>query len=131
MAKIRVNGRSSVFYCTGAQCCGSGSGIRSLFDPWIRKLEKVKKVVNFGYYEDTNGMQSSTFYIFQLLCMKSMLRIRDTGWGKSGSGINILDPLHCWYKNQNPVPCTIPKKQDSDTAHGRLMTCPSQRMKGH
>jgi hypothetical protein len=29
--------RGSGAYCTG-QCCGSGSGIRCIFDPWIRDL---------------------------------------------------------------------------------------------
>jgi len=28
------------------------------------------KVVNFGYYEDTNGLKSLTFLTFQVLFMK-------------------------------------------------------------
>jgi hypothetical protein len=46
------------------QCCGSGSGIRCLFDPWIRDP---------GWIESQDP---------------------DPGWEKVGSGINIPDPQH-------------------------------------
>jgi hypothetical protein len=35
------NLRMAEYQKTGKQCCGSGSGIRCLFDPWIRDPEWV------------------------------------------------------------------------------------------
>ncbi len=61
--------------CTCRQCCGSGSGIGCLFDPWIR--DGRKSASGSGM----NGMET--------------IRIRDPGWKKVGSGINIPDPPHC------------------------------------
>jgi hypothetical protein len=36
------NNTGTVYDFTGTQCCGSGSGIRCLFDPWIRDPGWVK-----------------------------------------------------------------------------------------
>jgi len=38
-------------------------------DPSVTR-DGEKKVVNFDYYEGTNGLKSLTFFIFQVLCMK-------------------------------------------------------------
>ncbi len=81
------------------QCCGSGSGIRCLFDPWIRDGRKVK-IPDPGW---------TTLIIFPrawnsflgLKYLNFLMRIRygknsDPGWKNSnpGSGINIPDPRH-------------------------------------
>jgi hypothetical protein len=59
------------------QYCGSGSGIRCLFDPWIRDSGWVKSQdPDPGWKQFGSGMEKS--------------RIRHPG-----SGINIPDPQHC------------------------------------
>jgi hypothetical protein len=75
------------------QCCGSGSGIRCFFDPWIRirdeqpgsyfrELKKqffgLKYLIKFFYVDPGSGMEKNS----------------NPGWKKVGSGINIPDPQH-------------------------------------
>ncbi len=57
------------------QCCGSGSGIRCLFDPWIRDGEKVSIWIR--------DEQPGSYFIelrnhfFGLKYLNSLMRIRD------------------------------------------------------
>jgi hypothetical protein len=73
--------RGRCFYPTpesSFQCCGSGSGIRGLFDPWIRSG------IGFSRIPD--------------LSLLLLFLDPGSGMGKNqdpGSGINIPDPQHC------------------------------------
>ena len=51
------------------QCCGSGSGIRCLFDPWIR----VPGWVESQHPDPGSGMNNP------------LMRIRDPGWKKAAT----------------------------------------------
>jgi len=63
------------FQCSGSEINNFGSG-SSNWKSGISDMDRSvawdgeKIIVNFGYYEDTNGLKSWTFYIFQVLCMK-------------------------------------------------------------
>jgi hypothetical protein len=62
------------------QCYGSGSGIRCLFDPWIRDPGRVKNQV-----PDSGGTTRIMFHIWV-----KILKFfdADPGWKKFGSRIN-------------------------------------------
>jgi hypothetical protein len=71
------------------QFCGSGSGIRCLFDffypSWIRDEHPG------SYFRELRNN------FFGLKHLNSLMRIRDPGWKTFESGINIPDPQHCLY----------------------------------
>jgi hypothetical protein len=73
------------------QCCGSGSGIRYLFDPWIRDPGLVK--IRFRIRDEQPG---SYFLEFETIFWVKILKFfdADPGWKKFGSGINIQDAQH-------------------------------------
>ncbi len=114
--------RNTVSWNDGSceHCCGSGSGIRCLFDPWIRDLRWVQS----QHPDPGSGMNNlnhifwslETIFLvfFGLKYLNSLMRIRDPGygmetvrirdpgWKKVGSGINIPDPQHClWVTQKN------------------------------
>jgi hypothetical protein len=78
------------------QCCGSGSGIRCLFDPWIRDPGWVKVRIRIrdeqleSYFRELRN--------HGLKYLNSLMRIRDPGLKKFRCGIRdgkkfrILDP---------------------------------------
>jgi hypothetical protein len=66
------------------QCCRSGSGIRCLFDPWIRVPGWVK---NQDPDPGWTIFPRAWKHIFGLKYFNSLMRIRDPGWKKFGSGI--------------------------------------------
>ncbi len=101
------------------RCCGSGmlipgsladpgSGIGCLFDPWIRDPGWVES----QHPDRGSGMNNpdhiflsleTIFCFFGVKILKffedpgsgmETVRIRDPGWKKVGSGINIPDPQH-------------------------------------
>ncbi len=82
------------------QCCVSGSGIRCIFDPWIRDPGWVKNQDNIS-----DHISESLETIFWVKILKFfdvdpdpgsvIFFTLDPGWEKFGSGINILDPQHC------------------------------------
>jgi len=65
----------SVIQCSGSEINNFGSGSSNWKseisdpDPSVTR-DGEKKVVNFGYNEDTNGLKSWTSKIFLVLCMK-------------------------------------------------------------
>jgi hypothetical protein len=67
------------------QYCGSGSGIRCLFDPWIRDPGWVKKS---GSGSGMNNLDHISESLEHFLGVK-ILKFFDAD---AGSGINILDP---------------------------------------
>ncbi len=74
------------------QCCGSGSGIRCLFDLWIRDPGWVKKSGSRAGIRIRDEKPGSYFWVlgnhfFGLKYLSSLRRIRDPGWTKFGSGI--------------------------------------------
>jgi hypothetical protein len=105
----------------GLQCCGSGSGIGCLFDPWIWDPGWVesqhpdpgsgmgrKSASGSGIRDEQPGsyfleLRNHFFGFFGVEILKffedpvsgmESVRIRELGWKKVGSGINIPDPQH-------------------------------------
>jgi hypothetical protein len=85
---------------SGMQCCGSGSGIRCLFGPWIRDGWKVR--IRIRDEQSGSYLLELGNHFLGLKYVNSFMRIRDgkilipdPGWKKVGSGINIPDPQHC------------------------------------
>jgi hypothetical protein len=81
------------------QCCGSG--IRCLFDLLIQDLGWVKKQDSDPGWTTRiifPRPEKPIFWVKNLKNLNYLMRIRDPGWKKfgSGSGINIMDPQH-WY----------------------------------
>ncbi len=81
------------------QCCGSGSGIRCLFDPWIWDpgwLENQDPDPGSGSGSGMNNLDHISESL-ETICWVKILKFldADTGWKKFGSGINIPDPQHC------------------------------------
>ncbi len=94
------------------QCCGSGSGIRCLFDPCNPGCSFRIQDPDPDFLPSRIPDSQSLETIFERLkYLNSLMRIRDPvpGWKKFGSGIrngkkpdlgsgirkNILDPQHC------------------------------------
>ncbi len=84
---------------TRDQCCGSGSGIRCPFDPWIRdqgwsgfriRIRDEQLVPRISF-----PRALKQFFCVKIQYLNSLMRIRVLGWKKFGSGINIPDPQHC------------------------------------
>jgi hypothetical protein len=73
------------------QCCGSGSGIRCLFDPWIRDPGKVKNQDpdpgSGSMMNNPSHFSESGETIFWVKILKFF--DADPGWKKFGSGINF------------------------------------------
>ncbi len=97
------------------QCCGSGSGIRGLFDPWIsdpgsqthyfwepsdnffgkKFYNSLKTGPNFVFNISKQSYDNNFFTPFFRCCF--WIRDPRSGMGKNqdpGSGINIPDPQH-------------------------------------
>jgi hypothetical protein len=84
------------------QCCGSGIRDWVLFDPGIRDARKSAS--GSGMNNPDHIFQELRNHFFALLGVKILkffedpgsgmetVRIRDPGWKKVGSGINIPDP---------------------------------------
>ncbi len=91
------------------QCCGSGSGIRCLFDPWSRDPGWVKIQDRGSGLNNPDHISKSLGTIFSLKYLDSFMADPDPGSGvfltldpgsgmaKFGSGINIPDPQHCFF----------------------------------
>jgi hypothetical protein len=75
------------------QCCGSG--IRCLFDPWIRDPGWVKNQDSGSEMNNPDHIYESLETIFWIKILKFF--DVDPGWKKFGSGINIPDPQHCKF----------------------------------
>jgi hypothetical protein len=75
------------------QCCESGSGIRCLFDPWIRDpgwVESQHPDPGSGMNNPDLIFESLETIILDFLGLKyvnSLMRIRDPGWRQFGSGM--------------------------------------------
>ncbi len=88
-----------------AQCCGPGSGIRCLFDPWIRDGQKnqdpdpgwTSRIIFPRAKKQFIGLKILNFFFFDAdPDTGSFLPwIRNPEWKKLESGINIPDPQHC------------------------------------
>ncbi len=89
--------------------CGSGSGIRCLFYPWIRDPGWVKNQdPNPGSGSGINNpdhISESLKNIFWVKILKSLMRIRDGKNSDPGSGMNIPDPQHCVFGSISPWLC--------------------------
>jgi hypothetical protein len=87
-----------------------GSGIGCIFDPWIRDPGWEK--VSIRIRDEQPGsyfleLRNHFFAFFGVKILKffdedpgsgmETVRIRDPGWKKVGSGINIPDPQHCLH----------------------------------
>jgi hypothetical protein len=87
--------------CPVYQCCGSGSGIRCLFDLWIRDPGWVKKSGHGSGIRIRDKQPGSYFQelikqFFGLKYLNYLMWIRDPGWEKFGSGMEkgrIRDPV--------------------------------------
>ncbi len=73
--------------CFG-QCCGSGSEIQCLFDPWIRGGKKIQ----IGNEQPGSYFREIRNNFLGLKYLNSLIRIRDRGWKKFGSGIRDKHP---------------------------------------
>ncbi len=82
--------RWRIIICWLWQCCGSGFGIRGLFDPWIRDPGWVKNP-DPGW---TTWIIFSRAWkqFFWVKMLKLYMRIRDPGMKKLGSGIRDKHP---------------------------------------
>ncbi len=99
--------RSVQIWCL-YKCCGSGSGIQCLFDPWIRDPEwvKIKNRIQDAGWTSRIILSRALKQFFGLKILKfcdahpdpgsRIFLTRDPGWKNSdlGSGINIPDPQH-------------------------------------
>jgi hypothetical protein len=91
------------------QCCGSGSGIRCFFDPWIRDPGWLKKIkIRDDHPRSYFRELRNNFWVKIILFFAAdadrdpgifLTRIRDPHWKKFGSGINIPDPQQCQKNN--------------------------------
>jgi hypothetical protein len=82
-----------------SQCCGSGIRCFLPLDPrWV----KTKKSGSGSGMNNPNHISESieTIFWLKILYLNSLMRIRDPGWKKFGSGINIPDPQHCWSSTE-------------------------------
>ncbi len=72
---------------------------RDLVPFWPRDPEfgMVKKSGSGSGMNKSDHISESLETILGLKYLNSLMRIRDPGWKKFGSGINILDPQHWWY----------------------------------
>ncbi len=78
------------------QSCGSESGIRCLFNPWIRDPEWVKKSGSGSGMNNPDHISKSLKNIFFLVKILKFFDVHPgSGMEKFGSGINIPDPQHC------------------------------------
>jgi hypothetical protein len=79
------------------QCCESG--IRCLFDPWIRDGYKIRIRIR-DEHPGSYFQEIKTFFWVKLLKFfdavpgSGMKKNSDPGWKNFGSGINIPDPQH-------------------------------------
>jgi hypothetical protein len=78
----------------GLSVADPGSGV---FDPGPGS-EMGKKSGSGSGMNNPNHISESIETIFglKILYLNSWMRIRDPGWKKFGSGLNISDPQHCW-----------------------------------
>ncbi len=83
------------------QCCGSWSGIRCLFDSWIRDpgwVETRKSASGSGMRDEQPGpyfLELRNHFFLGFLGLKysnSLMRIRDPEWRQIGSGIEDKHP---------------------------------------
>ncbi len=75
-----------------SQCCGSG--IRCLFDHGSG-MGKKKEDPDPGWTIQISESLETNFFVLKCLNYLIPVRIRDPGWKKLGSGINIPGPQHC------------------------------------
>jgi hypothetical protein len=71
-------------YGTDDQCCGSGSGIRCLFDPWIRDPGWVKsQVPDPGFGSELNNLDHISESLETIFWVKILKFFdADPGWKK-------------------------------------------------
>ncbi len=96
-------------YTFTTQCSGSGSGIRCLFDPWIRDPRWVKNQnpesgsrSRINIPDHISESSETIFWVKNALILwcgswSGIRNLLDPGSGveKFWSGTNILDPQHC------------------------------------
>jgi hypothetical protein len=73
------------------QCCGSG--IRCLFDPWIRDPGWVEVSIRIRDEQPGSYFLELRNHFFGVKTLKFFYA--DPGWKKVGFEINIPDPPHC------------------------------------
>jgi hypothetical protein len=78
------------------QCCGPGSGIRCLFDPWPPGSRMGKKSGSGPGINNPDHISESLETIF---CVKILKFFdADPGWKKFESGIKIRNTVHMYIK---------------------------------
>jgi hypothetical protein len=91
-------GEKSICFRKFCQCCGSGSGIRCLVDPWIRDGEKSGSGFEIRDEQPGSYLLQLRNNIFGLNPGSGMEKfgsvMRDGKKSDPGSGINISDPQH-------------------------------------
>jgi hypothetical protein len=96
------------------QCYGSGIGC--LFDPWIRDPGWEKVSIRIRDEQPGSYFLELRNHFFAFFGVKILefideypgmetVRIRDSGWKKVGSGINIPDPPHWLQAQKVQVKC--------------------------
>jgi hypothetical protein len=102
------------------QCCGSESGIRCLFDPWIRDpgwVESQHPDPGSGMNIEQPGsyfleLRNHFFSFLRLKYLNSLIRIRDRGWKKVGSGIRDTHPGSATLTSTyNPAEIPVPHRR--------------------
>jgi hypothetical protein len=85
----------SVFSFSITQCCGSES--RMYHDPgWVKNQDPDPELTTRIIFP-----RAWKFFWFKILKSFDVdlgWKISDPGWKKFGSGINIPDPQHCYYR---------------------------------
>jgi hypothetical protein len=108
MTKIAGSGFRSGF-TSQRQCCGSGSGIGCLFDPWIRDGRNSASGSGIRDKQPGSYFLELRNHIFAFLGVKILKFFEDPGWKKVGSGINIPDPQHwAWIRGSGSTTLLLP-----------------------
>ncbi len=117
------------------QCCGSGSGIRCLFDPWIRDGQKVS--IRIRDRDEQPGsyfleLRNHFFWVKILIFFDAdpgsgmvTVLIRDPGWKKVGPGSGINNPGSATLEKslEKRLLCLVGGVEEGDNG-GQLLGAP-------
>ncbi len=91
------------------QCCGSGSGIRCLYNPWIRDPGWEKVRIRIRDEQPGSYFPELINHFFGLKYLNSLMRIQDPGSGMET--IRIRDPawknVGSGFRDKHPGSATL------------------------